>query len=160
MGTHTLKHWATTQPTKALSSGEAELVGILKAASMGLGFQSLASDLGLTLQLHIHSDSSAAIGIARRRGLGKVRHIAVGDLWIQERLRNNDFQIHKVLGSQNPADICTQFTDRATLDKMLAILCLEQEAGRADSAPKIAAICFSNLPMTSPKSTSRRRRSS
>ena len=82
MGTHVLKHCAITQPTNALSSAEAELVGILKAASMGLGFQSLAADLGLQLTLHIHSDSSAAICIARRRGLGKVRHIAVGDLWV------------------------------------------------------------------------------
>ena len=142
MGTHLLKHWATTQPTIALSSGEAELVGILKAASMGLGFQSLASDLGLTLNLHIHSDSSAAIGIARRRGLGKVRHIAVGDLWIQERLRSKDFSLHKVAGAENPADICTKFVDRPTLDKMLNILCLHHEAGRADSAPQIASIQY------------------
>ena len=124
------------------AGGEAELIGILKAASMGLGFQSLSADLGLDLQLHIHSDSSAAIGISRRRGLGKVRHISVGDLWIQERLRNGDFELHKVLGSENPADICTKFTDRPTLLKMLTIMNFTQESGRANSAPQIAAIHY------------------
>ena len=72
---------------------------------MGLGFRSLTADLGLTLRLRIHSDSSAAIGIYRRRGLGRVRHIAVGDLWIQEKLRDGELDLVKVLGSENPADV-------------------------------------------------------
>ena len=87
MGKHTLRHWSVTQPTIALSSGEAELSGIVKAATMGLGFQSLAADMGLALPLRIHTDSLAAIRICRRRGLGKVRHITVGDVWVQERIK-------------------------------------------------------------------------
>ena len=94
-GDHLLQSWSQTQSTVALSSGEAELGGIVRGGSQGLGWQSLAGDLGLKVTLGIHSDASAAIGICRRRGLGKVRHIAVGDLWIQEKLRNKDFQLHK-----------------------------------------------------------------
>ena len=115
------------------------MVGILKGTSMGLGMQSLARDLGLELNVHVHSASSAAIGISRRRGLGKIRHIHVGDLWVQERLRNKDFSLHKVLGSDNPAGIFTKCTERATIYKMLRNMKLESEQGRADSAPHIAA---------------------
>ena len=153
MGGHLLKHWSTTQATIALSSGEAELVGILKGASMGLGMQSLARDLGLELEVQVHSDSSAAIGISRRRGLGKIRHIHVGDLWVQERLRNHDFSLHKVLGAENPADIFTKYTDKNTIHKMLGKLHLRFEQGRAESAPQIAAVTYLSSHLT----TSRRR---
>ena len=65
------------------------MVGILKAASVGLGFQPLAADLGLQRQLHVPSSSSAAIGIARRRGIGRIRRLDTEDLWIQEKVRNH-----------------------------------------------------------------------
>ena len=35
-------------------------------------------------QLKVHSDASAALGIVRRSGLGKVRHLHVQELWVQE----------------------------------------------------------------------------
>ena len=81
----------------------------------------MAEDLGVKVRIRVHSDSSAAIGISRRRGLGKIRHLSVGDLWIQERLRNRDFDSEKVLGSENPSDILTKFADKPTLNKMLSL---------------------------------------
>ena len=86
-GTHLLKHWSVTQKVVTLSSGEAELAGVVRGASEGCGLQSLAADLGVALQFSIHADSSAAIGICRRAGIGRVRHLAVSQLWVQERLR-------------------------------------------------------------------------
>ena len=142
IGGHLLKHWSNTQATVALSSGEAELVGILKGSSMGLGFQSLAADLGLQLHLHAHSDSSAAIGISRRRGLCKIRHISVGHLWVQERLRNKDFELHKVLGDENSADVFTKFVDNPVMTKMLRKMNLVAEGGRAASAPQLAGVQY------------------
>ena len=107
---------------------------------MGLCFRSLAADLGLTLKLRIHSDSAAAIRISRRRSLGRVRDIAVGDLWIQEKLREGELELVKVVGSENPGDIFTKAVDRATLVKMLDKMALEPEDGRASTAPSIAQI--------------------
>ena len=60
MGGHLIKHWASTQKVIALSSGEAELAGILKGASEGLGAQCIFVDLGLKLSLSLGMDSSAA----------------------------------------------------------------------------------------------------
>ena len=40
-----VKHWSKTQPTIALSSGEAELVGIGQGMAQALGLQSLAQDM-------------------------------------------------------------------------------------------------------------------
>ena len=68
-GAHAVKHWSITQPTIALSSVEAELGGICRGASIALGLQSVASDLGISLDVEILTDATAAIGICRRRGL-------------------------------------------------------------------------------------------
>eukprot|EP00969_Alexandrium_andersonii_P171291 7572134-Alexandrium_andersonii.AAC.1 len=39
---HAIKHWSTTQKTIDLSSGEAELAGIVKGAAEGLGLAAIA----------------------------------------------------------------------------------------------------------------------
>ena len=127
-GLHPIKHWSTTQTTIALSSGEAELAGICRGASNALGLQSLASDSGITLDIEIRTDATAAIGICRRRGLGKIRHLHVADLWIQDRLQRKNFTLTKVPGAENPADI---------LMKHMRFVGLRTEGGRAASAPTL-----------------------
>ena len=102
MGEHLLKHWSTTQKVLALSSGEAELYGVVKGASEALGLQSVASDLGISVNLHVKTDSSAAVGICNRAGIGKVRHLATGQLWVQERIRSGAFRLYKLPGAENP----------------------------------------------------------
>ena len=133
----------------ALSSAEAELTGICQAAGEGLGLQAVCKDLGLDVHLRIHSDASAAIGICKRRGLGRVRHLAVADLWLQDRLRTQDVQLLKVPGSNNAADMLTKYLDRSLHEKHLQSLDLVFEDGRAQSAAQIgdhiAACCLSRF---------------
>ena len=136
MGSHTVRHWSKTQSTLALSSGEAELSGIGTGIAEALGFQSLARDMGWNYTLTVHSDATAAIGIARRRGLGKVRHLDVTDLWIQEKVRSKAVHLQKVPGLGNPADVLTKYVDKATLEKALKFMGLMRMDGRAKLAPK------------------------
>ena len=77
---HPINHWSLTHATIAPSSGEAELGGICRGASIALGLQSLAAGLAIPSQFEILTDTGAAIGICRRRGLGKIRHLHVSDL--------------------------------------------------------------------------------
>ena len=62
-GTHLLKSWSTTQPVITLSSGEAELHGVVKGGAGGLGMLSLFNDLGVKVKLNLWTDSSASKGI-------------------------------------------------------------------------------------------------
>ena len=102
-GEHLLKHWSVTQKSITLSSGEAELGGgVVKGATEGIGLQALAHDLAIEFALQLYADSSAAIGICRRSGIGRVRHLAVGQLWVQERLRVGQFTLYKVGGAGQP----------------------------------------------------------
>ena len=136
-GKHCLRHWSTTQSTIALSSAEAELHGISKGAAQGIGLRSVARDLGLELSLKVLTDAAAAIGIVRRRGLGKVRHLDVTDLWLQERVRMKDLEIDKVDGTVNMADALTKVLARPLLVKHLIAMNVFPEEGRAASAPKL-----------------------
>ena len=138
-GSHLIRHWSSTQSTVALSSGEAELGGICKGTSISMGLISLCKDLGLNFVLEVHTDATAAIGMCRRRGLGKVRHLATADLWVQDKLAAGDFTLHKVLGTENPADMLTKHLSRPDMLKCMAKLALQHESGRAASAPDIAA---------------------
>ena len=97
-----VKHWSTTQKAIMLSSGEAELGGVVKAASEALGLQSVMHDLGIHVGIALCTDSSAAFGICRRAGIGRVRHLAVGQLWIQELVREGAVELYKVKGGAQP----------------------------------------------------------
>ena len=110
---------------------------MVKGATEGLGLRSLARDLGFEFGIELLADSAAAIGICRRTGIGRVRHLAVGQLWIQERLRSGAFRLFKVQGTKNPADLLTKFLPSASIEACLGTLGLAAEAGRPASAPAV-----------------------
>ena len=63
------------------------------------------------------SDSSSAISFAKRRGLGKNRHIATRYLWLQERVALKDLKVCKVATDENPSDMFTKCLSRQIIDK-------------------------------------------
>ena len=150
-GGRLVKHWSSTQKAITLSSGEAELGGVVKAASEALGLQSVARDLGLELHVSLCTDSSAAVGICRRAGIGRVRHLAVGQLWVQELVRDEAVALYKVKGELNPADLLTKPLGRAALDAHLHHLRARREAGRAASAPAASAEVGTSLAAAAPR---------
>ncbi len=85
-GKHMIKSWSSTQKSITLSSAEAELVAAVKTCTEVLGVTQMAQDWGMEMEGRIYVDSSAAIGIVHRRGNGKMRHVKVGTLWIQEKV--------------------------------------------------------------------------
>ena len=70
--------------------------------------QSVMRDLGSEVELHVHTDASASIGIIKRQGLGKLRHIQVRDLWLQQEVKEKKLSVHKVDTKVNPADLGTK----------------------------------------------------
>ena len=106
----------------------------------GLGLLSVLADFGLTaLRLTLKSDATAAIGITQREGLGKVRHLATPDLWVQQRLRRREFNISKVPGTENPADLGTKGLEREAIQRFLRTLGMARFEGRAAAAPSLKA---------------------
>ncbi len=138
IGRHTIKHWSSTQASVTLSSGEAEFHGCVKACGMGLGYQSLLRDLGLDAPLRVWTDSSAAIGICSRQGLGKLRHVDTHLLWVQQAVRQRRLELRKVAGTANPADVFTKYpASREKLIFLTGMFDCHFAGGRAESAPKL-----------------------
>jgi len=106
-GGHLLTHWASTQTSVALSSGEAELNGAVKAGSEALGIMNLHDEMGLKVAAEILTDSSAANGIVHRVGCGKVKHLEARQLWIQEAVQSKKMKVTKVPRKLNPSDCLT-----------------------------------------------------
>ena len=111
-----------TLSTLALSTGEAELGAVVKGLTEAEGIVSILADFGLAVKIRLRSDASAAIGIAQRAGLGKVRHLAVSDLWIQQRIRHGGVGIEKLCGDVNPSDLMTKGLDGPRITKLLKLM--------------------------------------
>ena len=85
----------------------------------------------------VYADSSAALAIANRKGAGKLRHINISSLWIQEKQDLHQLEMRKVLGTENPADLMTKYLTRAVMDTHLEYLSQRRESGRARSGLNI-----------------------
>ena len=103
-----VKHWSRSQRTRALSVGEAEYAAMVSGAAEGLGLQALMVDLGWETEVIIKTDSSTAKAVASRRGLGKMRHVEVRLLWVQEAVKKGRIRLKKVDGETNLADHLTK----------------------------------------------------
>ena len=114
-----VKHWSRTQKAWALSSGEAEYYAMVTGGAEGLGMQSLAEDLGWKVQVRIWTDSSAANAVANRRSLGKLRHIELKWLLMQEMVKEGRIQLKTVRGNENIADHLTKTRSRAEVEALL-----------------------------------------
>ena len=106
----------------ALSSGESELGALVKACTEGIGVQSILRDFRITVQVKVLSDATAAIGMVRRLGLGRVRHLATADLWVQQKLREGSFSVAKHPGASNGADLMTKVKGRQDLLRLLGLM--------------------------------------
>ena len=104
-----VKAWSKTMGVLAWSSGESELAAVVRAATEGMGLQSILNDFCSCGHVAIKSDATAAIEIVHRLGLGKVRHLAVGDLWVQHHVRSGKIQVSKMSGLENPSDAQTKY---------------------------------------------------
>ena len=139
-GTHMLKSWSRQQKTISLSSAEAELHAAVAACSETLGMISLMKDLGIEAQGEINVDSSAALGIVQRAGCGRVRHLHLQALWVQECRSTGRLSYRKVLGTANPSDVLTKYMPAELLDTHMRTLGVEHRGGRAKSAPTLSSL--------------------
>ena len=74
-----------------------------------MGLQSILNDFCLCGHVGIKSDAPAAIGMVHQLGLGTVRHLAVGDLWVFHHARSGKFRVSKMSGLENPSDAHTKY---------------------------------------------------
>ncbi|CAK0903034.1 unnamed protein product, partial [Prorocentrum cordatum] len=149
-GQHLIVAASTTRISMSMSSGEAEFDGCMRAAGRAIGMQSLCQGLGREAGLRIWSDSAAALGIMQRRGCGKVRRLETPTLWVQKALKDGRFQLAKVSGKANLADLGAKILHQAAMLRALKMMNVELsdaplanslQAGVAGSSTPALLLC-------------------
>ena len=70
--------------------GGAEIYAVMSAASESFGIVAMTEDYGKESEAYLYADASAAIGIANREGLGRVRHLDTQAPWLQQGLKKKE----------------------------------------------------------------------
>ena len=73
--------------------------------------------------------------IARCKGIGRIRHLDVTDLRVQEKFNNKLTFLHKVLGAENPTDLLTKYTNNAMLTMAIGKMGMRLMDGRSAIVP-------------------------
>ena len=136
-GSHYVKSWSATQKNITLSSGEAEFVAVVKMSTEIIGVQQLSNEWGQTFTGAVYVDSSAALGVTKRKGNGKLRHIKVGMLWVQQKQENGELSYRKVRGEDNPGDLMTKYLAKKVAERLVYMINLRFETGRANASLKV-----------------------
>ena len=82
--------------------------------------------------------SAAALGVVKRKGCGKLRHVRVGQLWIQEKESIGELGYKKVKGEANPADAGTKYLSESKMVQFMETVLQEPVGGRAETSLKVA----------------------
>ena len=137
VGSHFIKGWSRTQNSVTLSSAEAELVAVCKASAEMMGVMAMMKEWGSRYRGSVYADSSAALGITKRKGSGKLRHINIGLLWVQEKRESGELEFNKVKGEKNPADLLTKNLKAEKKEEHKRRLGGESREGRAAGNPAV-----------------------
>ena len=143
IGNHVIKSYSRQQKVIALLPAEAELYAMVAASAETLAVIAYAADVGISMGGEVYADSSAALGITQRIGIGKVRHLRTQGLWVQETRISGRLAYHKVLGTKNPADVLTEHVLGELLERHLETLGAEMRGGRSELAPKLMSLATS-----------------
>jgi hypothetical protein len=97
--------------------------------------QQLLGWAGVPLRMRLHIDSSAARSAVLRRGVGRIRHLEVKVLWIQDMTTSGRLLVDKIKGTENMADIGTKPLSGPVFNKLrllLGLVFVKNVAGETD----------------------------
>ena len=143
----TVCSWSRTQATVALSSTEVECIGAVTACSEALFFQSIFAHCGFAMDITIIMGSAGARAVAHRQGAGRIKHLEMRSLWLQEVILSNGVTIDAVSSAENIADALAKGLLAEHLRRHLAGLGIsagaarEKGTGDKDIDGVVAMIC-------------------
>ena len=120
-----LRRWKGTHRLK----GTVEVHGLSAVA------EERELDLGVP---RVGSDASAARGMAARHGFGRVKHLELKHLWLQEAVRAKRIVVVKEHTATNLGDLMTKHLGQAGMKELLGIGGFSFRGGRAPGAPELA----------------------
>ena len=87
------------------------------------GLANFLQEVNETPFIEAECDASAALAVASRLGPGKLKHIDLRQLWIQQEIKSGTIAVVKTPSAENCADVLTKFMKDTTLfHKLVACL--------------------------------------
>ena len=114
---HTLNAYTRKQNVIAKSSAEAELCAAALGASEAKGVQSMMCDLVFAVKPVLSIDAKAIEHIIHSQGIGKLKHIDVAYLWVQDEVRSQRLRVRRVRSEENVADLGTKPLSKTVISK-------------------------------------------
>ena len=97
------------QKAITLSSGEAEYMALTATTSEAIHIKNMWEYMTRAdANLVARTDSSVARAISSRQGVGRIRHLSVASLWLQERVQCRDISVRAIGTVFNPSDVGTK----------------------------------------------------
>ena len=110
--------WSRRQACIALSSAESELYALGSGAVEALGFATMLNEWSEAVTPKLYSDSSSALHIVKKRGPGRMKHIELRCLALQEWREAKRLHFGKVGTEENASDMLTKPMTRERLIKL------------------------------------------
>lgn len=105
--------------------------------SHGIDLRSVTQGLRISLKLSLRTDTTAAMGMARRLGAGNIKHLDTSLLWCQHRVRSGEIVLEKIAGTEIPWDALTKYLSASDLRAHLSRMSLASQEGRPETAPHL-----------------------
>ena len=103
------------QAVRAQSSAEAEVYAGAMGIEESIHVQQLLGWIGEPVRIRLRMDAAAARSVLCRQGVGRIRHLEVKVLWVQDQVKNGRVLVEKVEGIWNQADLGTKPLEEKTL---------------------------------------------
>ena len=99
--------------------------------------KNIYEEIGLEVDFELLTDSSAAKGMIMRQGAGRVTHLDIKSLWIQEKEGQGDLKVLKIPRLENVSDLLTHHWSDQEGQRHLNGMAIERRSrpGALDSEP-------------------------
>jgi hypothetical protein len=77
-------------------------------------------DMGIDVTIRVWTDSDTGRSVASRRGLGRLKHVELRFLWVQEIVKSGRLRLMRVKGTENIADHLTKSITGGEMARMMA----------------------------------------
>ena len=110
--------WARTQKRRELFRAQRpSCMALAQEQSKSLGAAQLLREWQYKTVTLLQTVSQSALAVCKRRGPGRMKHIELKMLAVQEWLKTGRLRIHKISTHDNPADLMTKAMNREKLIK-------------------------------------------
>ena len=136
-----LTHRSKTQSILAQSTCESELLALGAGVMEGRFAQTVVEEMGEKITLEAYCDSSSAVAITvrrgRRRGLGRLRHLNVKQMWLQQEVREKRLTVSRVASAQNVSDLFAKALLGPRFRVLLDMIGLDVQPARSVNADEL-----------------------